>query len=355
MLKATILQITQREKGIILATAQSADAKTRQIIAYTDLVGDITVGDTVILNTTATGLNLGTGGFDFVISVESENGQMPARDPDAHIIKLRYTPHQIAVKAEELHRELPEDLKGVPVVVCGLHSQMGAVVAAIKTINPNVRIAYIMTDAAALPLAFSRLVRQLKNAKLLDATITTGQAFGGDYEAVTVASGLLLASTMADIIVVSQGPGNAGTGTKYGFSGLEQAEICNTANVFDARIVGVLRMSEADLRERHQGVSHHSVTVFGEMTYWPVHLVVPEQYTDTLPDKINYRNVTHHIPEPEGWQETLTKHGIVLTSMGREIDADPLFFAAAAVAGSYAYTILTLNSPAFRKPHDFPT
>jgi hypothetical protein len=351
MLKALRAQITTIEQAlpdIIFAEAKDATGKVRKVIAYTDLVGGLAVGDTVILNTTATDLSLGTGGFDFVISVESEDGRSSDYHPDTHIIKLRYTPHQIAVKSEELHRELPENLKGVPVVVCGLHSQIGPVIAAIKTLRPEVRIAYIMTDAAALPIAFSRLVRGLKEAKLLDATITVGQAFGGDFEAVTVASGLLLAATLVDIIVVAQGPGNAGTGTKYGFSGLEQAEICNTASIFDARIVGVLRLSEADERERHRGVSHHSVTVFGEMTLWPVHLAVPEQYTDKLPDLINYRNVTHHIPEPDGWQETLTQHGIILTSMGRKIDEDPLFFAAAAVAGSYAYTLLTLNSPAFR-------
>ena len=54
-----------------------------------------------------------------------------------------------------------------------------------------------MTDAAALPLAFSRLVRELTAAELLDATITAGQAFGGDYECVTVASVLLAARWIA--------------------------------------------------------------------------------------------------------------------------------------------------------------
>jgi hypothetical protein len=346
--KAQITTIEQTLPDIIFAEAKDTAGKLRKIIAYTDLVGGLEVGDTVILNTTATDLNLGTGGFDFVVAVESEPGHRLTRDPEAHIIKLRYTPHQIAVKAEEMHTLLPENLQGVPVVVCGLHSQIAPAISAIKVARPQTKIAYMMTDAAALPIAFSRLVRQLKEAKLLDATITVGQAFGGDFEAVTVASGLLLAATLVDIIVVAQGPGNAGTGTKYGFSGIEQAEICNVASVLGGKVIGVLRLSEADLRARHRGLSHHSITVFGEMALSRVHLPVPESYTDTLPASLTARHDVHVLPEPHEWQDILTRHGIVLTSMGRKIHQDPLFFASAAVAGSYAYTLLKITSPTFR-------
>ncbi len=61
----------------------------------------------------------------------------------------------------------------------------------------------------------------MREAGWLAATITTGQSFGGDLEAVTVHSGLLTArhAVGADVAIVAQGPGNLGTGTKWGYSG----------------------------------------------------------------------------------------------------------------------------------------
>ena len=78
-----------------------------------------------------------------------------------------------------------------------------------------------MTDQGALPLAFSRSVAALRSAGLLAGSVTVGQSFGGDLEAVTVHSGLLAArlALAADLVILSQGPGNLGTGTRWGFSG----------------------------------------------------------------------------------------------------------------------------------------
>ena len=56
-----------------------------------------------------------------------------------------------------------------------------------------------------------------------------GQAFGGDLEAVTLHTGLLAARHVlgADVAVVAQGPGNLGTGTRWGFSGVAAGEAVN--------------------------------------------------------------------------------------------------------------------------------
>ena len=84
------------------------------------------------------------------------------------------------------------------------------------------RVAYLMTDGAALPGGFSRLVHELRTAGLLDGWITCGQAFGGELEAVTMWSGLLAAKELleAEVIVVADGPGNLGTDTTWGVSAL---------------------------------------------------------------------------------------------------------------------------------------
>ena len=124
----------------------------------------------------------------------------------------------------------------MPVVVADLHSALPAVLAGIqgsyRTDRGSApRVAYVMTDGGALPAWFSRTVAGLREAGWLAATITTGQSFGGDLEAVTVHSGLLTARHVvgADIAIVAQGPGNLGTGTRWGFSGVAAGEAVNAA------------------------------------------------------------------------------------------------------------------------------
>ena len=108
--------------------------------------------------------------------------------------------------------------------------------------------------------------------------MTVGQAFGGDLEAVTVHSGLLAArlALQADVVVVSQGPGNLGTGTRWGFSGVGAGEAVNAAGILGGRPVGLLRISAADARERHRGISHHSLTAYGQVALLPADIAVPD-------------------------------------------------------------------------------
>ena len=110
----------------------------------------------------------------------------------------------------------------MPVVCAELHSQVPAIAAAAKwETHGNAIIAYVMTDGAALPIAMSRLVDQMREKGLIDATVTAGNAFGGDFEAVNVYSAMAVARCVvkADLIIVGQGPGNAGTDTALGLAG----------------------------------------------------------------------------------------------------------------------------------------
>ncbi len=139
------------------------------------------------------------------------------------------------------------------------------------------RIVYVMTDGAALPGAFSRLVGDLRGAGLLDGWITCGQAFGGDLEAVTVWTGLLAARELldADVIVVADGPGNLGTDTTWGVSALGSGHALNAAAVLGGRPVPALRVSFADERERHRGLSHHSITILKDVCTAECNVPVP--------------------------------------------------------------------------------
>src|SRR3954463_856692 len=152
-------------------------------LAYPSLVGVPEVGDDVLLNTTALAQGLGTGGVAMVVAVPD---RLPP-DPEGpgHLVKARYTPLQVTVSGideqdTEYHDLLAEadDLGGMPVVVADLHSALPAILIGMLATDPDLKVAYVMTDGGALPAAFSRTLDAL--APSLAGVITVGQAFGGD-------------------------------------------------------------------------------------------------------------------------------------------------------------------------------
>ena len=175
-------------------------------------------------------------------------------------------------------------------------------------------------------------------------TVSTGQAFGGDVETVTVHSGLLAARHVlgADIAVVSQGPGNLGTGTPWGFSGVAAGEVVNAVGVLGGRAVGALRISGADPRERHRGVSHHSLTSFGRVALGPVDLVVPDDLEPVLAAAVATDLAGLGGPQRvvtvsgRGLDAALRASPVRLSTMGRDLDQDHAYFVTNAAAGRHA-------------------
>jgi hypothetical protein len=322
------------------------DGEVASAIAYPPLCGPVAAGDTVVLNTTAGFLGLGTGGVHFVVAVE--NGPEADARPEGHVMKVRYTPSQAAFRSvEETHAEVLErssGLEGTPVVVAPLHSMVALVAAGARAAGAR-RVAYVMTDGAALPGAFSRLIPRLRDAGLLAGFVTCGQAFGGEIEAVTVWTGLLAAKDVlrADVVVVADGPGNLGTATRWGVSALAGGNSINAVAALRGRPVAALRVSFADPRDRHVGVSHHSLTILTEVCLVPAHVAVPalkgEQraavWSAMRGAKLEER---HQLVEVEGGPalDALAEHGIEVESMGRSPRDDPAFFLAAGAAGVLA-------------------
>jgi hypothetical protein len=64
----------------------------------------------------------------------------------------------------------------------------------------------------------------------------------------------------ADAVVIAMGPGIVGTGTRLGFSGIEVGPALDAAAGLRGDPIVCLRVSFADERPRHQGVSHHTLT-----------------------------------------------------------------------------------------------
>ncbi len=296
----------------------------------TQLVGPVAVGDRVVVNTTAVDLGLGTGGWHFVHwNLERESWSQPG---PGRVMKLRYTSLQAdAGAAEEDGRFEPSPgLDGMPVVACTLHSQVGCVAAGFARLAPDRRLAYVMTDSAALPLALSDLVVDLRAGGLLAATVSCGQAFGGDYEAVTVASALQVAAgpAEADAVVVGPGPGVVGTTSRFGFSGLEVAAVIDTASGLDGVPVVAVRYSDADPRERHRGISHHTRTALGLAAH---RAQVPIPAGHPRPDDLG-EVVEVDVPADLDYGTT--------TTMGRGPSVDPGFFRYSAAAGVLAARLL---------------
>lgn len=331
-------------------------------VAYTDAIGHPQVDDVVIVNVSALAKRLGTGGFGLIVALPDA---LPTDPPDGpgHLVKDRYSPLQTMVlgvddQESEHHATLAEaeHLERMPVIVADLHSALPAVIAGIRSVDPTLRVAYVLSDGAALPAAFSQAVAGLKDAGWLAGSISTGQAWGGDLEAVTVHSGLLAARHVmdADIAVVAQGPGNLGTGTKYGFSGLVTGDHLNAAALLGGIPIGVLRMSNADARGRHFGISHHTLTSLAEIARPGVRVPVPDFSTLTEAE------LNRVDPDPRVVDETVSEqlgrlhmHSLLdvdltglwaclgaspvgLSTMGRRLPADAASFLAAAAAGRCA-------------------
>ena len=360
-------------------TVRTVDGEALAALAYPAVSGPPRTGQRVLVTTGALAKGLGTGGYAFVVVAPDE---LPVDPPAApgHLVKDRYSPLQRIVlgvdDAESVHHEAlrdADDLDQMPVVTADLHSSVPAIVAgirhaALRAGRPLPRVAYVMTDGGALPAAFSRTISGLREAGWIEASITVGQAHGGDLEAVTIHTGLLAARLVAgaDVTIVAQGPGNLGTGTRWGFSGVAVGEAVNAAGVLGGRPVAALRVSGADPRERHLGVSHHSLTAYGRVALVAADVVVPrfgigpvlgvpdddgvpplEPGTLTgLGARVRQQAAAlgepagrHRLVEIDAGAELLTALGttpVRLSTMGRSIEDDPGAFLAAAAAGVHA-------------------
>jgi len=291
-------------------------------IAYPRLTGPVELGDDVVVNVQARELGLGSGGFD-VLYANLTRGLGLRPDEGAHVVKLPYTPGQVAVRHAEESAALAETLDGRPVVCCTLHSQLAPVCAGI---GPGLRVAYVQLPGGALPVSLSDAVRALEERGLLEVAVAVGACVDGDVACVSTASALAWAAEF-DVIVCAIGPGIVGTGTRLGHGGLAAAEAANAAAALHGRPILAARLSGADKRDRHQGLSHHTRAALelclGEvLVAWPGGVEQPDSTVESVEVDVI------------GWREACA--GLPLSHMGRGADDDPWFFASAFAAGRLA-------------------
>ncbi|MBP2703693.1 DUF3866 family protein [Microbispora sp. RL4-1S] len=352
--KGEVVRIRREWPGAVELDVTLAEGTCRAL-AYPPLVGRPLPGDTVLLNTTALAMGLGTGGYAMVVAVPDRLPEDPSGP--GHLVKARYTPLQATVlgadEQDSPHHEALRDadsLDGMPVVIADLHSALPPILCGLyaSATGARPRVAYVMTDGGALPAWFSMSCAELRAREWLCGVVTTGQSFGGDVEAVTLHTGLLAARHVlgADVAVVTQGPGNLGTGTRWGFSGVAAGEAVNAAAVLNGRGVAALRVSDGDARERHQGVSHHSLTAYGRVALARARVAVP-----ALPGAFGARvreqaaplAVRHELVNVpvDGLLDALEESPVRLSTMGRGLREDLSYFLSSAAAGRDAASLLS--------------
>ncbi len=321
--RATVGAILERHAELLRLEADGVPC-----VAYPRLTGPVESGDEVVVNVQARELGLGSGGFDVLYANLTRGLGLPP-DEGAHVMKLPYTPLQAAARHVEEDGELAETLAGMPVVCCSLHSQLVPVCAGV---GPDVRVAYVQLPGGALPVSLSDGVRALKARGLLESAVAAGACLDGDVQAVSVPAALAWAAARGfDAVVCGVGPGIVGTGSTLGHGATAAAEAANAASALAGAPILAARLSGAEERERHRGVSHHTLAALrlclGNVTVaWPGGLESPAGLARS------------EAVDVDGWEEACA--GLPLLHMGRGPSDDPAFFAAAFAAGRLARTLV---------------
>jgi hypothetical protein len=119
--RGTVTGVLERHEGFVRLEVDGVPC-----VAYPVLTGPVALDDDVVVNVQARELGLGSGGFD-VLYLNLTRGLGLAAEPNAHVMKLPYTPLQTAVRHGEEDSEPAQSLDGLPVVCCSLHSQVAPV------------------------------------------------------------------------------------------------------------------------------------------------------------------------------------------------------------------------------------
>jgi hypothetical protein len=355
------------EQGLVIELADAPGAARRRAIADVALIGSAAVGDEVIVNVEALDLALGSGGFD-IVHVNLTRGLDGAGTAEANVMKLNYTSLQHAVApVEDARLELPLQR---PVAVLALHGQLAAVAWAFAQSAPGARLGYVQTAGGALPGAHSRTVRSLREQRLLAGHLTAGAAFGGEGEAITTAGALHHGLRVLgwDAAVCGPGPGIVGSSSVLGHGGMAALDSAHVSLALGCPTLVVARMSTSDDRERHRGISHHTLTVL-DLLLEPVTVALPAGMRSPVgadlraglgavfggavpgrpalaldverPVRItrhDWRRATVDLP-------AYAASGLSSETMGRGLTDDPLFFGAA-LAGGTALAELAAQSEA---------
>jgi Protein of unknown function (DUF3866) len=323
------------------------DGHERPAWADPDLVGEVEPGDEVVVNTAALDLELGSGGFD-VVHVNLTRG-LAAEGAEGDVMKLNYTSLQHPVEPVERGEDETGRAARTPIVVIPLHGHLApAAWAAVQT-HPRIRVGYVQTVGGALPGALSRDIAELRERDLIAGHVTAGPAHGGEREAISVIGALDAAAEPLgwDAGIAGPGPGMLGSDTRLGHGGMAAFDTAHAALALGLPTLISPRLSAADPRPRHRGLSHHTAAVL-DLLLAPVQVPVPEVEAGEWPtgegsggevdegplDELREAcGERHDLLVQQVDLEGYAQSGLPTRTMGRDIAEDPLFFAAALASG----------------------
>ena len=206
-------------------------------------------GDRVLLNVSALERGLGTGRLRLVVALPGPAAGRPARGAGA---RGQGPLHAAAVDGPRRRRAgepAPRRCCATPTTSPGCRSSSPTCTPPCRrcwpgcaTGAPRRRVAYVMTDGGALPLASPARSPALRDAGLArrDASRSGRRSAATSRRSTcTPACSPRATSCGADVAVVAQGPGNLGTGTRWGFSGTSAGEAVNAAATLGGRPVAV--------------------------------------------------------------------------------------------------------------------
>jgi hypothetical protein len=347
-------------RGVVVATdplTVQIDDERRSAWADAGLVGEVAEGDEVIVNTEAADLGLGSGGFDIVHANVTRGLQGGGAPAGQHVMKLNYTSLQHPVEPVERAGSgraaasgAADEANAPPVLVLPLHGHLAPSAWAAAQARSGLRVGYVQTGGGALPGALLRDVAALRDRGLLSGHITAAPAYGGEHDALTTIGALDAAAGRLgwDAILCGPGPGILGSATPYGHGGIAALESAHAALALGFPTLVSPRLSAADPRERHRGLSHHTETVL-RLMLGPVRVPVPEiglagwPTGEQGPGDVDMPSVLdslhrvcderHDVEVEPVDLEAYRAAGLPARTMGRTLADDPLFFAAPLAAG----------------------
>jgi hypothetical protein len=337
-------------RGIVVAAEPltvEIDGEQRRAWADEVLLGEMRVGDEVVVNAAALDLGLGSGGFD-VVHVNLTHGLGGGVKSDAHAMKLNYTSLQHPIAPVESAADVDgpkspdiEDFSAhQPVVaVLPLHGHLAPAAWAAAQAWAGIRVGYVQTAGGALPGSLSRDVAELRERGLLCGHITAAPAYGGEREALSTVGALDAAAALGwDAVLVGPGPGIIGSDSEFGHGGMAALDSAHAALSLRLPTIVSPRLSSGDLRERHLGLSHHTATVL-RLLLAPVTVAIPVG-ADAASSQIEAASPgRHRLEQTPVDLDDYASSGLPTSTMGRQLQDDPLFFEAPLAAGTLAASV----------------
>ena len=276
----------------------------------------------------------------------------------ANVMKLNYTSLQHTVAPVE-DGELTLPLER-PVGVLALHGQLAAVAWAFAVAAPGASLGYVQTEGGALPGGHSRTVARAARARPAgrpsDGRRRIRGRGRGDHDG-RARSTTACARSAGMRPCAGRARGSSARRRRSGTAAWPRSTPRTPRSRWAAPTLLVARMSSGDERERHRGISHHTLTVL-DLLLEPVTVALPAGMRS--PVGVDLRAGLGAVFGGEGSRSPalaldverpvrITRHdwrratvdlpgyaasGLPASTMGRTLAEDPLFFGAALAGGT---------------------